>query len=233
MTTLSISCVAWGISSRRDLTTLLDSPGSSPRRRGPGRGGSCRGPGRRRCAPPRSLSSDAVCCCCVLPLNLTRFTVAVPVCGTRTLFGFQPRPSGARARPRSLHFPEGQHGSILEGDCPSGKRPSTAYGLSRDLCPNALAAGVPCPQFFAVTRIPGGLLDEELRTWHPRRRGRSCLPTRLMPPPNLESANSPQTGRAMLRIFPRQVLRFMFRSRKNRAWQPSAVASATESRRRV
>jgi len=35
------------------------------------------------------------------------------------------------------------------------------------------AAGEPRPQFFTVARIPGGLLDEELRTWHPRLSGRS------------------------------------------------------------
>jgi hypothetical protein len=48
--------------------------------------------------------------------------------------------------------------------------------------------------------------------------------------PKPESAQSPQTVRAMLRIFPRQLYRFTFRFWKNRAWQHSAVASVTESR---
>jgi len=60
----------------------------------------------------------------------------------------------------------------------------------------------------------------------------SCRRQPKQPTPmhNPESAQSPQTVRALLRIFPRQPSRFTSKFRKNRAWQHSAVTSATESR---
>jgi len=61
---------------------------------------------------------DAGDCCGCWQSTLQLFADAVAVLDS-VLY---PRPSGSRrARPRSVHFPEGRHGSILEGDRPSRK----------------------------------------------------------------------------------------------------------------
>ncbi len=116
-----------------------------------------------------------------------------------------PRPSAARKRTPARRI--SRRGSLFDlgRESPLRKTTSGAYGIGRDSNAQGVAVGCPVSPFFAST-------------------------ARLGVRPGEERAQSPPTVRAMLRIFPRQFSRLTSRFRKNRAWQHSAVASATESR---